>query len=579
VSSEGGSKYRIYARVPSGAFGWMYTRGIGAGLAALLLVGIGNAKWDSGHQNLMILNAFPKDVTVQVEGKTVTVPAHGKTTVNLTEGQVALSAKFADGFVVDELKQEIKADSRLPIWNLAGAAPLMREPVVYVQDGSSGEGAAGEPEIFCGQNFVEPASADYEFETPPAEVSMSKHQKTVTRSHLDVIEIPGMKQEDTCNSYLLSKEQVAKAAPILRALAAVNGYDAGAVGFASFASRRESPQSAVAFLEKVHKAKPQDIDLQRMYQGVLREAGQSARVEEEFKRAAEQNPDSASAQYLAAALLEGEEGVQRLLELSQRFDESYILRSLAWRQWAHGHPAEAAQTWERLLAKSPADAARSIDAKVGAELALQHPERARAAIDKLFATPDVQRSPGMASDYALLSAKLGGDAEAMFAKLETDESQVGVVDYFRVRAGLEPSAEGSTGMLLELAKAFRTGAPEAMAATRKLSDLELVTLPAEDWTLLFTEAARTKDQELITKLRGSSQFEAKAMDALQAFARGEAVKLEGLDIDPVSRAAASLVRARNQHLPASERENLRRLALAGDPLHGSVSVAAKSWHG
>jgi hypothetical protein len=106
-----------------------------------------------------------------------------------------------------------------------------------------------------------------------------------------------------------------------------------------------------------------------------------------------------------------------------------------------------------------------------------------------------------------------------------------------------------------------------------------VTLPAEDWTLLFTEAARTKDQELITKLRGSSQFEAKAMDALQAFARGEAVKLEGLDIDPVSRAAASLVRARNQQLPASERENLRRLALAGDPLHGSVSVAAKSWHG
>lgn len=573
--SQEGTQYRIYARVPSGTLGWAYTRGIGAALVVALLFGIGRAAWDTGHQDLIVLNAFAQPLTVQVEGKPVTVPAKGRTTINLPEGEAALSARFANGFVVDELKQKIDPDTGIAVWNVAGAAPLMHEVVVYSKDAKIGP--PGAPEIYCGKRYVEPDDADYEFETPPAQLSASEREKSLERTHLDIAEIPGMGQDEACINYLAGEHRLDEAAAALRARVAIDGFaNADATGFAAFASKQESSAAVVAFVEQARKAQPDIIDVQRLYQSTLQEAGQSARVRDEFERAAREQPDSAAAQYLAAVLLDGEPGIVRLGELSNRFEESYILRTLVWRQWALGRHEAVASDWDRLLAQSPEDASRVLDAKVGAELALRRPERARDAIERTFAAPEAAHSPEMASNYALLAAQAHGDREAMFAKVEAGSVPEPLMDYFRIRAGLESKHGGASPMAV-FAKAVRLDARSALAAARKLDNMEIAALPTDDWTLIYAEAARTNDTQLLARLRLNAQFETAELDRLRAYARGEAATLDGLDIDPFARAAASLVRSRNAALPAAERHELRRLAVAGDLLHTAISAAAKTW--
>ncbi len=572
VKSEGrkglSSHWRIYARVPMGALGWLYSRGMATGLAGLLVFGMVNSYWASRNQDVTILNGFDKTLVVAIAGHRQSIPAQGKVVINVPAGKVAGTAALENGSVLDRLDTDVHSEAVYAVWNIAGAAPLYKERLVYRPQGTSDRQGSNSGEIYCGKQYLEFGSIDFAFETPPKTMQMNSHESSAERSHLDVGSMPGQSQQMMCLNYAASKDQLGLAADALAAEAAMRDWDVQATGLALVAASQNAPAKAVVLARRARDAKPMDVDLQRMYLHTLDLAGMADQARKEFDAKALREPNSPLAQYLDAALLDGDAGVARLTELTQRFSEPYILRSLVWREWANGHNENAVRDWARLQGVSAKDAAYVLDADVGAELALHQPRQALLAIASAFgATTAANAKLSLASDYALVAGGSGGDRESMFRQLDARQADPAMLAYFRVRSGLEPERGYADGILAELALALRDSPDKAMGLAAKLKRFEFQQLAREHWALLYAEAVRTDDQPLQDKLVIASQYDAHDRDQMKAFARGEIVKLDGVDIDPESgarrepeRAAADPLRIRS----LSCKRNQDRCDAAGD---------------
>ncbi|MCS0611456.1 hypothetical protein NX783_01695 [Massilia kyonggiensis] len=578
-SSLFSSQWNIFARVPSSMFGWLYSRSLALGLVALVGWGAVGSIIKSRTQDVLVVNGLDVAVNVELDGTQRTIAPMGRDTITVKAGDVRGRAS-ANGIVVDTLQQKIASSGSTTMWNIAGAAPVFSEQVVYTRQHVSSNAAQPEPTVYCGQRLVDVPHVDDVFTAPPQSVSMGKHTDRVYRTHLDLARTEKQPGYMSCMYYLAGHDAMKDAARFLEAEAELKGWDKDLTGMALFAASSVSSAEAIRVAQRALRAHPDDIILHRRYQMVRDDAGQGREVMQEYADMASRKPDSAAAQYLYATLQHGPAAVDALEKLAARFGtEPNILRSLTWRRMVHGDYAGTIAGWNRLHALSSDDAAHVADAQVRALVARQRaPEAVRLLASLLKAPQDDSRSEHLA-EYLMVVRLTGGDPRRQIDDIARDAGGDAQFDHIRARAGLEPvAAAAQQPLLVKVMLALRSDPASAVRLARGMTQGDAMQLGPEQWGLLFGEAVRANDTAVMAKLeRLGRGLDSADRSLFKRYVQGDAVDLEDADLEPGLRAAAMLVRSRNAALPAGERAQLRAHAAQADLLHSVVTQALAAW--
>lgn len=134
--------------------------------------------WWGAHPYVFVVNAYTFPVTIVVGGVSQTIPATSVRELNLSLGTFDARAIDNRGNELDAVTIVARPPKGTIVWNIAGAAPVYAEEVVY--GASSGEPRA---KLFCGQSLVQftiNQTVD-PFREPPREASAG-----TSRVHIDV---------------------------------------------------------------------------------------------------------------------------------------------------------------------------------------------------------------------------------------------------------------------------------------------------------------------------------------------------------------------------------------------------------
>jgi hypothetical protein len=580
VRDDGSRKYQIFARAPLGILGWLYTRGVAAALVLSVGAGALHAYKASGNQDLTVLNGFEIPLTVDIGGQKVTVEPNGRSMLTLKVGKVTGTARTAKGEVLDTLSTDIKSSGRLSIWNVAGAAPLVRNTIVYSKTPSANDSSQ---QIYCGARFVELPDIRYAFEDPPTKVKLSRSSDSTTVQHVAVAKTANAAGAVACLSWAMNENHIKDVVPLAEAMAQLDGWHYRMAYLAAYAAENVSHAEAVRVAQRAAKAQPQDVLIARMLQGLRDRDGQHDALLREHAARAQAQPDSAIEQYLYASLLSGTPGIEAMQKLVETFPRNGpMLRSLAWRKYAHGDYAGALRDITRLHQVSPEDAYLITDVEVRALMAAHRGPAALALLEKNLADPAFTNRDDSTVDFALLATQLGADPERFLKAAdrtgETAAESVRTIDALRTRAGL-PLLQATSGAdpKIKLALALRDAPAQAVKQLAGMERADLFSLSTGQRALLFGEAVHRGDSAASNKLGDVMHLSALEDAGLRKFVRGEAASLDALDLDPDLQAAVYFIRSRNKQLPEGERSALRERAAQLDVLHGPVSTALKQW--
>ena len=390
---------------------------------ALVVLGAAQAFQDSRYQDVRLINGLPQPVSVELGGLKATVPARGMTILSqVPVGPQKGHAAAQDGSEVDTVELAVASGFDVLAWNVAGAAPVFQETVVYGPDSDSSKLKGYEPQLFCGTKVLTLRGVDDVFREPPKSMRLSEHQRRATRSrHVGVLP-ENTSGVPVCLSLFISQNRYAEAVPLVELFARMSGWERDFTVRAIGLTMLHSPEEAVRLARLALAAHPDDTKLHRAYQSVAERAGLHEALVKEYRARAEAQPDSAAAQYLSARLQRGAEGVAAIERLAQRFPrEPVILKSLIYNRWRTGNWKGTAQAWETLWGLDSAEAADLAEAEATALVAQGRHAEALAQLKKLFAG----RSPGRRTEAAEIYARAaygakGVDPEELIAALEAD---------------------------------------------------------------------------------------------------------------------------------------------------------------
>jgi hypothetical protein len=580
VRSTGTRQWQIYARAPLGIPGWLYTRGLAAAMVLLMLSGAIHSFHAAGHQDLLVLNGFDEPLTLVFDDQTLTLPAQGRLSVTLKAGQLHGTASSARAGVIDTIDAQLASSGRLNFWNVAGAAPLLRNTVVYTREKITGPAPGNAQTVYCGKRFFELADVRYRFEAPPQSISMPKHSTSTSVEQIEIATQPNMSGASLCASYLYGHAMSAEVAKLLAAQAQLKNWDEDFAASAVFAAQMVSPRDAVDVARRAVRGRRDSLRLARILQDARQGAGEFNAMLVEYRERARADPDSAGEQYLYASLLSGQAGIDMMQQLSARFPQhATILRSLAWRKASHGDARGALDDMARLHVLSPVEAAALMGLEARALVAMGRSADAMQLLGAGASDKDGTDRAEHAREYALIARQLHTDPERLL-KVVGSGSGALERDFHRVCAGLAPlDAANAESPQIKLALALRNAPGAALAMAAKFDRYQLMAFPEDQRVLLYGEAVRTGRADLVQAMRVLLRLAGSEHELFQQYLRGEPVSLDSIDIETDVLAAAMFIRSRNAQLPAAERAALRQQAGKTDLLHGAVSTALSQWQG
>lgn len=568
VRSAGGNAWNIFARVPLGLAGWLWSRGVA--LAAVLAVAAGAAQafHASGHHRVWVVNGLDTPVRVTAGAQALTVSAGGRAELTLPVGRQALRAEGVAGQALDSLTAEIRSSGGELLWNVAGAAPVYRRDVIY---GGPDKAEPPSPTVFCGQRWVELPPTDYLFVEPPSSLKVRKGAGPQLKTALGVGGEPGWTGVWLCIRHLLDRERLAEAVPLITAYGESRAWKgqealAGAVLIAGL-----DFDGGLALADRVRAASPDDVEVHRHYQGLAQYAGRTAELRAEYEARAAAAPDSGAALYLALRLLPATEATPLAERGLERFPgEPYLLGLAMLGRSTRDDWAGTLAAWNGLPAGHPMRESR-LELAATALVAQGHAAEAASLVDGEFRA-NAGRGRGEAAElYARIEALRGeGDADRLLLILE----QKGPRSLERLRTGL-----GDDGALTtpgsNLLRAIGTDPDRALRVAAEAPDARFPELDPASWGLAYGEAVRRGDEGAARVLRRGQALEPELLGQFERYVRGEAASLPGLPA--VLRAAAALVRSRTPGLPERERRRLVAAARADDWLRTNVTRAVDGW--
>ena len=569
-----GSSWNIFVRVPLGTLPWLYSRAIALGAIASVLVAGAAAFHASRHHELRIVNAFSKSVQVTIGKEKRTVPARGDDVFELPTGRYEATAETEAGVQVDKASLEVSTSPDQQIWNLAGAAPLFLLDIHYGPSSSPTRTAPPKPTTLCGQKLIKLSSVDYAFREPEKSVSLPKGSGGVTKQYLDYQKADGDLTR-LCYFRLLEAGRAAESLPALGVAAEVEGWKGDAAGNAIAAAVNLKDGRALEWAKKARDADPTSIEANRHYQDAAKSAGKEAEAVAEYKQRAEA-ADSADAWYLYARLLHGEPYRTLTDRLAARFpDHAWLQRALVWSRSRVNDWDGVAKAAAKLRSLSPEVAEDTLPLEVRALVATGDKTQALRLLRTRFEGEKAGGRLPLALLFARVSKGGGAPADELIERLEK-ENEGDKLWLLRQQSGL-PVPDDVPGVGLSLERLTARDPAAALKASAGSGPQDVARIEPDTWTLLFSEAARTRDGKAEAALLKAPKLPADDLEALRGYARGEPVNLDDFDLPPEQLAAAALVRSRNPSLPESERQSLRAQAKRLDVLQGPVTAALASW--
>jgi hypothetical protein len=277
--------------------------------------------------------------------------------------------------------------------------------------------------------------------------------------------------------------------------------------------------------------------------------------------------------------LSGTEGVAAMQELNQRFpQDADILHSLVTRKLLHDDTAGAYRDLAQLRKLSPKHADRLLDTEVKILLAEHRGIEALQLLNNAVRDKAAAKRPDHAADFALVARQINVKPDFWLKELPATEKNADMLDFYRVRAGLRPlQTQETQSAFVKLDLALRSDPAEALKIAKRMNRQQLSFLATDQLTLLFGEAIRTKDLNLVEMMNGMLPLSKAKTKLLEEFLSGGQVNLNDLDIDLDIQSAAHFIRSRNPQLNSKERAILRKQAQKTDFLIGSVTTALHQW--
>jgi len=137
--------------------------------------------------------------------------------------------------------------------------------------------------------------------------------------------------------------------------------------------------------------------------------------------------------------------------------------------------------------------------------------------------------------------------------------------------------ENRLSPLIQLSLAIRNSPASALKLLANVDKVRLAKLANDQLALLYFEAIRVNDTRAIDKLKNILPISLIEEQTLKLFVMGEAIDLDGLDLEPDLQAAAYFIRSRNPQIAGGERSALRGRAARTDYLRGIVTTAISQW--
>jgi hypothetical protein len=586
VKSTGPRQWHIYARVPPGIAGWLYSRGLALTLVTLLVLGAVHSYHQASTKDILLLNGFDRELMVTLDDRHTSIGPYERLTINVRQGRVSGLAEVKNAGTIDRFEQQIGRDDKIRIWNIAGAAPLVHSAIPDEKNTVTELVAPNlatrkaQQTMYCGTSFLEFSPVKNTFGEASAGSSLSVGK--ITLEHLPDASV-SMDNSGyglaTCLEYVTEHGLEKTMANTLEAVAVMREWNIIDTQAAVKTAQLVSGKHAIRVAKRALQSHPESIPHERLYQQVREEAGQHQMILAEYAAHAGKEPESARAQYLYAVLLTGHVGLDAMQQANLKFpQDSTVLSSLAWRKAIHADYAGASKDLMQLRKLSPKAADALFDVEVNVLLALGRQLEALNLINASARDKTSEHRASRAADFALVAKQVNTNPEHWLAQLPVAGKHAGSVDFYRVRAGLTiQDTANLASQDIRLALALRNNPVQAVRQARLMKRYQLSHLARDQMSLLYAEAVRVADPALIAMTRTALLLSPAENDLLQQFIRGEAVEITDADIAIEIQSAAYFIRSRNQQISAQERASLRHKAEKIDFMRGIISTALRQW--
>lgn len=562
VKNKGEQGWQPIARAPLGIKGWLTTRGLAFSLATLVLAGGMLGYYQTHTQDIILLNGFDLPVLVTLDGETIKLPPQGIISTTVKTGRARGIATVDRIGVIDEFEHDIVSNNGTTVWNIVGATPLLHPTIVSTKTDTDTE-SKNTPSVYCGKRYIE-----LEMKLSASKITLAK-----TASETGPVGIA------MCIKYATENAQEKSIAPALEALASIYDWDLSHTNNAIAAAKLVSQAEAIRVATRAMHAKPGETPYERLYQDLREEAGEHDALLREYAERAKLQVNSASLQFLYASLLSGPAGVAAMQELSLQFPQDPdILHSLVVRKTLHDDTAGAYRDLIQLHKLSPKHADSLLDVEVKILLAEHRGLEALQVLNNAVRDKTAAKRPDHAAEFALVAKQINARPDFWLKELPAAEKNADMLDFYRVRAGLPPlQTQDTQSTFVKLALALRNDPAGALKIARRMNRHQLSALATDQLSLLFGEAIRAKDLELVAMMNGMLPLSKTKTKLLEEFFLGGEVNLDELDIDLDIQTAARFIRSRNSQLSAKERSALRNQAERTDYLRGPVTAALHQW--
>ena len=564
-----GKSWYFLGKVPMSAPVWLWNRLVVASVFAAMGLGAFQAFYSSRHHEIHFVNGLPGAVHVIAGEEETDIPPHARQVLTLPVGPQAVRVT-ASGRDVETGSVEVKAGSEVHVWNILGAAPVVRETVYYAQKNAKAPDAP--PQSYCGVTNIVMPPADYVFTDPPATLSMPETQQIAAKQA--VLLAPGTL--DWCLGAFAKPGKAAAAEALAKGLVALDdsvGSDLTAISVVRLAS---TPASALPFAKQALVRHPDAVDVHRVYQNIAQEAGQQTALLEEYRARRDSSPDSPDAAYLYARLLPRVGQMDDVRALLSRFPDHVPINRLAAFAFVRSLEFnEALPVIERIHALDKEEWLGFLEENVAALAALGRGDDARRVASEGFAASEGESQMRMAALVSWLGIPDSpGEALVRRAPNRTPDEVMDWRHRYWLVNGDSAKPRGAV-QRLQYAAHFQPGDALAQLTTMKVEEISEV--GPEILVLLEGEALRGRNAPASAKIEKSLEVNGLPQEDMKAYLTGGAWT-DGVDEMPLSfHAALHAARARAGLGPVGERKRLLDLANQCDPIGGFTRMALRAW--
>lgn len=556
-------------------------------LAVAGLVLWGGLKWwlsPSLHQEVWFLNGLDVPVTVELGERQVLLAGGGKSIVTVPVGVHPVRVRLASNEVLEERLVAIPTGRDLVVYSVLGAAPTFLQKIVYTRKESGGKGD-NSMEVYAGERFTVHDDIDYEFDTPPASLTVDSNSSTLVRRRFDV-DPGGWK---TTVSYLLSRGQAARAAELCRDVARANPANPTAQDYAeALTVRSDGIDAAVVLARGRLERQPESVDAHRRFAHLMRWAGRKDELRAYYEERVRAAPGSALLQAMLSRTEPPELARTQLTALVARHpDQPFVRRSAAWASYTSGHLAEAEALFAGLPKEDPEYRYAAEDhARILA--ALHRGKEGVALLRKILDAPG-QPDWSLVILYAQLVRQpgMGAAAESVEAYIKRlgdghDGTSTGLWLATLLGTQVDPLAlEPMQQQYLRTAAQIQIAAGQDPAAAWKACagapTLALQSLAPEVAVLLGAEFDRAGDAALAATLYEASGALSLPTAIISEYVHGGQKHPDLEWIDPIHLAALDLARARTFDALGKPSTALYAAIEKNDVLQGIVTRARRAW--